>query len=878
MPKRTLSLCLIASLALVAGFSCTACSDDAQQPTSDAQLAPDANQVDAADGADAGPQGLQQTSPQGGVSPDGHADVDQALGAGEARVGKISSDDTGFHGVWAHCRSGDFKLYNADIEVCIQSETTNRFELFSGGLIVDAKRTGDTREEVLDSVMPLINLGTTNTSKVEVLRDGSDGGAAVLKVISRDVPLAHLIGVTGNGLSDPQGIDVVTEYRLEPDSDAVEVISWYSNANDGRRTFFVGDWFGFGDRARLWTPEYGIGNPSGRYGWLASLAERRSYGWIMPRGSASELGLGARGLPWAASKATNISLDSGQQKAWQRWFVVGDGTLASIQERAAELRGEDVAGQRRTIRVETDAGEPAAKRGVVAHLDGTPVSWGMTDENGEVVLLLADGDHDLTVDAWHGGEDFERTLSVSDQSHTVSIETPATLSIEVTEAANSQPLTSRVVVSGGSGFSGAAVDGSLDLTLAAGSYRVVVSHGPEYDAAGVDVTLAAGDTQTEALELERAFDTPGWLSGDFHQHMEPSLDSEAKIDDRLIENVALGVEITASTDHEAVTDLRPLIAKYGFEDVIDSFPGVEISPIETHVGMYPMDYKPDERGRGTLPLAVIDTNGEPLKRSIPELVSMARDLPADPVVQLNHSRRSTSGMLELVGFDPETGPDAVNDDRFTTDFDTMEIINRFDNACRLFGDWSGFLNAGHLLTGLGNSDTHGLSGESGLPRNFLHIDKTPGQVEADDVRQALRSGRVTVGAHAFIDFFDDKLPGDTLSVSSGDTVDFGVRVQTPAWAQTDHLIAVVNGQVVDTLARDAGATEHLDFEQTVSMTFDRDSWVVFFAHGPAPSGDVRSGKPAIAFTNPIFVEVDGDNWDAPGVGALSLDAVNQLCN
>jgi hypothetical protein len=899
MSERTLSLCLVAGLIVLAVFSSTACSDDPQESKPDAQIAADASdagdgdtsQLDAADGADAGPQGIQRTTPQDGVDPDGHADVDQTLTAGEARVGKISSEDTGFRGIWAHCRTGDFKLYNADIEVCIQSETTNRFEVFSGGMIVDAKRAGDTQagdtqqEDVLDFVMPLVGLGTTFTTEVNVLRDGSDGGAAVLETVSTDVALAHLVGLTGGALSDPQGIDVITEYRLEPDSDSVEIVSWYINPTDGQRSFFIGDWFGFGDRAQLWTPGRGIGAPGGRYGWLASLADGSSYGWVMPDGSANELGLTGQGLPWAGSRASNVRLNSGQQRTWQRWFVVGDGTLASIQERAAEIRGEDIAGTRRTLTVETDAGEPAVGRGVLATLDDTPIAWGKTDANGEVALSLADGDYDLVVDGWHGGQDFERELSVSEQAHTISIDTPATLSLSVTESASSELLTSRVVISGGTGFSGPAVDGTLDLELAAGTYRIVASHGPEYDAAAVDVTLAAGDSQSQSLELSRGFDTPGWLSGDFHQHMEPSLDSEVHIDQRLLENVALGVEITASTDHEAVSDLRPLISEYGFEDKIASFPGVEISPIETHVGLYPMDYVSDERGRGTLPLAVIDDEGEPQKRSIPDLIALARQLTSDPVVQLNHSRRSTSGLLELVGFDPELGPDAVDDDRFTTDFDTMEIINRFNNACRLFADWSGFLNAGYTFTGLGNSDTHDVSGESGLPRNFLHIDKTPGEVTADDVRQALRSGRVTVGAHAFMDFADGKLPGDVISTNANQGVDFGVRVQTPDWAQATHLITVVNGQAVDLVERDGTtATDHLDFEQTINRSFAQDSWIVFFAYGPNPSGDMSSGKPVVAFTNPIFIDVDGDSdddgddWEAPGTIPLTLDSVDEFCN
>src|SRR5690554_6793080 len=134
-------------------------------------------------------------------------------------------------------------------------------------------------------------------------------------------------------------------------------------------------------------------------------------------------------------------------------------------------------------------------------------------------------------------------------------------------------------------------------------------------------------------------------------------------------------------------------------------------------------------------------------------------------------------MLNQVGFDPELGPEAVDDARFTTDFDVIEVVNRYDDTCQLLADWSGLLNYGVRLTGVGNSDTHNLSGESGLPRNFLRIDKAPKDVTRDDLRTAMRSGRVTVGSHAFIDFSDGKLPGDLLEINAGESVDFGVRVQ-----------------------------------------------------------------------------------------------------
>lgn len=884
MSRSTRLLCLLACLALCA------CDDDGGTAR-DAGLGPDADASDASPldandtsgDADAGVDPLARTPVQDGVDPDGHPEVDQPVAEGQARVGKITGADTGFSGIWSHCRTGDFKLYNHRIAVCIQSETTNRFEVFSGGKLVDARRLDGPSEEVLDFLIPMVGVGTTHADRVEVVRDGSDGGPAVLRVQSHDVALAHLYGVAGLRLGEDLGLEITTEYRLAPDSDTVEIVSWYENPGDGTRSFFVGDWFGYGDRARLFTPGRGVGAPGGRYGWLASISPERSYAWISAQGDARELGLSSQGIPWAASRARSLNVDAGQEGVWRRFFVVGDGTLADIREHAAELRGEELAGRRRTVHVETASGAPLAGHAITIDKDGEPVSWGLTDANGDAQFLLESTDYDVTIEGFAGGDDFQEILSVTGDEATLTVDDPAHLSLQVAEAGTSRALTARVEVRGGQYWEGVAVGGALSIDLAAGDYHVVVSHGPEYDAASFDVTLDAAQSADQSVELGRAFDTDGWLSADFHQHMEPSLDSEVTVDQRVLENASVGVELAVSTDHEAVTDLRPLIGKYDLEGVMTTFPGVEISPLDAHIGVYPMQPDDTKRGRGTVPLAVLDDDGQPVKRTIPELIALARQLPSDPLIQLNHARSSPSGLLSLVDFDPTVGPGAIDNPQFTLDFDTMEIINRFGDTCQIFADWSGLLNAGYRITGLGNSDTHGLGGESGLPRNFLYVDTPVDQLTEADVRDALRAGRVSVGAHVFIDFAGSTLPGDTITATSGDTISFPVQVHTPAWAQADTLLAVANGEVVDTISRPADAGDHLDFDTTVSLSVDRDTWVVFFAYGAPPSGEVRSGKPVVGFTNPVFIDVDGDAdsdgqpFEAPGFGPLSLDAVDAFC-
>lgn len=850
--------------------------DAEEEPDADTKAEPDASEDD---------DPLKPSAEQPGVEPGGHPDVDAPLAPGEVRAGKIEGPDTGFEGVWAQCRPGDFRLYNAEIMVCIQAESTNLFEVYTGGIIVDARRVDDAQEDALGMITPLVGLGTTLVDKVEVVRDGSDGEQAVLRVSATDTGIAHVYGLLGAQLNRQLDLKIITEYRLQPDTDAVEIVTWYQNPNSGVRSFEVGDWFIHGDRTAPFFP----GNPPEstspkRYHWLAAVGEGHSFGWVPDsEEEARDTGLGGLGIPWAGAEGARLKLAAGAEDVFRRWFVVGDGTLAIIKEREAQLRGREPQGARRTLKVETAAGEPLVGHLVEVWRGEIEVDRGYTDEHGQVILRLEDGEYQTTIEGFAASEPFERTLILEDEEPTLQVDSPGVLNLKISDKESAELFTSRVMIGGGSGWSGVALHGERSLKLLPGSYTVVAAHGPKYDTASQEVLVEAGEALDIELEIPRAFSTDGWLAGDFHQHMEPSIDSEVSVDDRLLENASVGVEIVVPTDHEVITDLAPVVEKYSLGDELATFPGAEVSPIETHIGMYPMEQDKSARGNGSIQLAVRDESGEQVKRLIPEVVAIARELPNDPVLQLNHARNSSSGMLEQVGFDPEIGPDAVEDDRFTIDFDAMEIINRYRDTCKLLADWSGLLNAGVRLTGLGNSDTHGLSGETGLPRNFLRVDKSVTELQPDDVRQAIRKGRVTVGSHAFIDFSDGKLPGDLLSVAPGEAVDFGVRVQTPNWAKVDKLVAVVNGEVLEVLDRPAEASEHLDFDETISLSVDQDSWVVFVAYGGAPDPIIGSNKRVMAFTNPVFIDTDGDQdgdgdaFEAPGIKPLALDELSVLC-
>src|SRR5882672_10688264 len=67
--------------------------------------------------------------------------------------------------------------------------------------------------------------------------------------------------------------------------------------------------------------------------------------------------------------------------------------------------------------------------------------------------------------------------------------------------------------------------GDAELRVPAGTYDVWVSHGMEWDTTRERVTVTAGGEAEVHAVLHHVIDTPGWISGDFHVHAAPSLDS-----------------------------------------------------------------------------------------------------------------------------------------------------------------------------------------------------------------------------------------------------------------------------------------------------------------------------------------------------------------
>jgi len=217
----------------------------------------------------------------------------------------------------------------------------------------------------------------------------------------------------------------------------------------------------------------------------------------------------------------------------------------------------------------------------------------------------------------------------------------------------------------------------------------------------------------------------------------------------------------------------------------------------------------------------------------------------------------------LIEADPITG---VRD----IDFTSMEILNGTHSYSptrrrALMADWMALLNQGVRIFGAANSDSHNKSQQVALPRNMVAVtDDRVSEFNPTEFFESLRNGHSYGTTGPILDLsLGGKQFGETFS---GNQARLTGRVSTASWVNVDQLRVLVNGDLVHAQQLDPGSNSEQSFD--VELTFNSDSQVMIEVEGE-PSEiyeTVYPGQIPYAFSNPIFVDADGDGrWEAPGL-------------
>lgn len=754
---------------------------------------------------------------------------------------------------------------------------------------------------------------------VAVINDGLDGGAAIVRAEGPVVPLALIQGAVESDVIVPAvDARVQTDYILEPDSWLLRIESRITWA-DGDQTIEPGDLalvaFEVGD---IWRPGRGFDEDAdAASSWVGMLSKENDLAiGLFPEGEAfsesplqsvlEQVGQIIAGI----QPATEVT--AGDQVEFRRYFGVGP-DLATIQAEWLARRGVAVEEIEGTVRTPDGDAVPGA-RVHLRDVDGGPVAVAVTGADGHFQAAVPEGTvHDLVATGrgdgriwgvapgagWSGpyatdnvnrvsmdsllagssgpwaarGYGVSAPVSWDGQPVELELTPPATLVITTddhgpafvaVEFAGDDPASGQVEAAdrritpprpdghAAHGYLGSTL---LQIPVEPGSYELLVHRGLRYEPDVHEVEVGAGERVEIEASVQRAYETPGVLVADPHQHAAPSNDASATMEQRLLTTAAHGVDIHFGTDHDHVVDYRPLVEALGLSPWLASVVADEVSPPSRgHLNAYPLEGAPDEPNHGAVRWwtdwrELGDTEG---------LFAAIRGMMGDGggVIQVNHP--TSSGMVNAAGYNMSTG--TVSADKWSDDFDAMELLNG-DTHDDYFPYYLDMVARGLEPTPVGVSDVHGPDGPIG--RNVTFID-----LGTDDVRKFRDSDLVdAMAAHATVvshgPFIDARIdgewaPGRTVT----GPVEVAVRVLGPSFVRVDSLEIWRDEQLVETL--DVTGDPPVQLDTTVTLDPDTDAAYVFVATGEQGMDPVYPGRSPWAMTAALRVDGDGDGgWTPP---------------
>jgi hypothetical protein len=679
------------------------------------------------------------------------------------------------------------------------------------------------------------------------------GGARVARGQARPVLLVERT-------SQDARIALRTRIEAIPGENRVSLSTELSNRSNAPVRVRLGDrlrWFGAApfapgsgfveSEAKLTLPWFARANKRQAFALVCETADCEVHFRNLGQGVDEQLALGKQ-----------IEIAAGGTSTVTRSFVAVEGTLTKVAELAWRFRGVPVGWVTAKL-------VPAPTWAIVEarNAEGKLV---LSDEvkDGNVRVPLPGGSYVLTLRG-PGGRDQESVDVVANRETGASflLPTAARLSYRIVDDSGN-PVPSRLIFRGvpptvnpdlgpwhlakGANVACSAT-GEGEQELAPGRYKVLVARGIEYDQVDQEVSVTAEQGAVLRAKLHRVVDTSGFVAADLHLHADPSGDSEVPLEDRVVSLLAEGVGLAAATDHNHITDYAPAVAKLGASARISTVPGIELTTSNWgHFNAYPYPTS----------LSV-----PPVSDTAPDaLFAYVRGNQPGATIQVNHPRMGEIGYFNVAKLDDQGRTQKPG---FSWDFDALEVFNGFDlMKPDVVGanvrEWLRLIKLGRRYTAIGNSDSHRVIYEwAGYPRTYLAV--KPG-ASPDSALASLREGRAIVTAGPFIRMTAaGGDPGDTVKATNG-KLSIDVDVTAPGWLGISNVRVWVDGEPRAELdvsqVKKIGALSR--FHHVVEISVPSDTFVIVTARAEGTLAEVLPGTTIQphGFTNPVFVDADGD--------------------
>jgi hypothetical protein len=810
----------------------------------------------------------------------GHPDP---LGAapGEVRAGRVTAadlpvDPSGL-ATWAE---GDYVLASDRFALVVSAP--ERFEVYDphGGRVRGLARVeGGALVAPADFNLAMLGLGrlVVATESVTVLEDGSDGGAAIVRVAG---PLDGIdaLGPLLESLfpSDFEGLPAAVDYVLEPGAETISVRVTIRTASTMIRVPFGTAAFFQSFRMPAWNEAAGFSAASGPQRFVIfEDPDATSYAWVA---APNADGTTATVSPILSMGGFDFFTSAGAYVApcTERAFEIGRFAIgeANSMNGVQTVLARELGTTLRRVHGTLTSTDPDAIAGARVHLtsatDDAHLTRTTVDATGAFDLQVPTGDVEAWV--WREGVGLEGPFAVpADGMITIPLGPIATVRVDVTDMATSMPLPARVQLfptaappaategfgerdlgHGRSRLEFTSADGHVDLRVAPGTYRLVVSRGWEMERHDEMLDLSAGETVDVAAALVRAFDTPGLMCADYHIHTQRSVDSSDTGRAKISALVADGLEIAIRSEHEWVSDFQPVIDDLGLGDFAIGLAGEELTTFTYgHFGVFPLVVDRARPSSGAVTW---------FDRFAPAVFEDVRARPESPLLIINHPRASgvRQGYFNESGYDPITGT-RTHPENWDEEFDVVEVFNsgdfeRFRDSTVV--DWFSLLNTGRRVMTVGSSDSHRITQDPvGYPRTCLWIgEDDPRMITGEDVRDVTRSGASFVTGGIYVEAIGPMgiLPGGSAT-GVGARASIDVTLRAASFVDVDQLEVIVNGVTTETIPI-ADSADPLRFMETIEVDVPATgAWVVLHASA-ATEPDIAYGGRPFAVTNPMFLQ------------------------
>ena len=420
-------------------------------------------------------------------------------------------------------------------------------------------------------------------------------------------------------------------------------------------------------------------------------------------------------------------------------------------------------------------------------------------------------------------------------------------------------------------------DGLFRVALAPGRYEALIGRGPEYTQTALNFEVTYGRSTPVRAEIRRAFETPGWVIADFHNHTTRSNDSIADPRGRVVGIAASGIEFAPATEHNRISTFEPFIRAEHLEPFLRSAGSIELSGRPgpgalNHQNAFPLEVREGAQGGGSP-----RTDRDP-KVQISRLFHLDGD--SEKFVQQNHPDvgwlyfdKDQDGKLDGgFGTRPFTHAMELNRD-IAGLLESLESAGEEVKRGRGFR-WLQMLNQGDRIFATANSDAHATGFNNGSIFTYVMSDADdPARIDPAGLARSARLGRMVMSNGPFLEVSIDGVPpgGEVRLVGEG-------RLKVTArWAgrmDVDRVQVLLNGRPDPALnfTRANASTcfsdgpESSSFERVIPLRLAADAHVVVVAVGEksrlGPANGPHADQKPTAVSNPIFVDEAGDGFRA----------------